>query len=448
MIKTDPPPNILATNEVFQDPAQAHSVLSAIYYNMVNNRGYFTAGNITIYAGVCADEFIPYDPANQLYSEFYQNKLQATNFQVGDIFWSVAYKCIFQANAVIENVPMTNFADSIKNELIGEARFVRAFCNFYLVNFFGDIPIVTTTNWQKTNLLYRSNQRDVYDFILKDLEYARTVLPRRFTATDMERIIPGYFAVVALLARVYLYQKNWRAAEAASGELIGNTGLFSLVGLNDIFGPNNKEAIWQIKQLNTQTNLFAAPEGLLFIPQVKNSDIPPVVYLYADFLTSFDRQDRRRYDWIDSTKVAPTGEVYYYPHKYKVGYEQLANSYKEYHTVFRLAEQFLIRAEARLNLGNINGAVNDLNAIRTRGGLKDLPNDISWENAFVELIKERRIELFAEWGHRWLDLKRWSIAGSVLKPVKGSEWQEDDTLYPIPASEIIANPNLTQNGGY
>lgn len=448
MIKIDPPSNVLTTSEVFETPGQAQSALAGIYYRMVNDASTFSAGRITLFAGLSADEFILFDPNNQLYSQFYNNELISSNGSVGTVFWRYTYRLIFEANSIIENVEKANFRDSIKAELVGQAYFLRAFCNFYLVNLFGDVPNIRTTNWQKTNLAERNTVDEMYTAIIEDLQQARLKLQKRFLATSGERIIPNYYAATALLARVYLYRKNWKEAELLSGEIIDATDLFSLVDVDKIYTPNNSEAILQLKQQNLQTNLFASPEGVLFIPRTKNSNLAPVVYLYPDFLNAIDLKDRRKTAWIDSTKLTTTKLVYYYPFKYKVGNGQTGSGYTEYHTVMRLSEQYLIRSEAMLNMMQLDAAIDNLNVIRQRAGLLKLDYTSDVKEIKTELMAERRIELFAEWGNRWFDLKRWGIAGEVLSGLKKNTWNDTDTLYPIPLSEIATNPNLTQNEGY
>lgn len=125
-----------------------------------------------------------------------------------------------------------------------------------------------------------------------------------------------------------------------------------------------------------------------------------------------------------------------------------AGNISEYYTPLRLAEQYLIRAEARANQDNLNGAVDDLNVIRKRAVLTTLLNSLTQAQVLAAVAQENRIEFFAEWGHRWLDLKRTGQADAVLGSLKGSNWQTTDQLYPIPISEILRDPNLEQNPGY
>ncbi len=118
--------------------------------------------------------------------------------------------------------------------------------------------------------------------------------------------------------------------------------------------------------------------------------------------------------------------------------------------VLRLAEQYLIRAEARAETGDLTGALDDLNVIRSRAGLANSTASTQ-EEILAAILHERQTELFTEWGHRWLDLKRTGNVDDVMPTVaaeKGGSWETTDQFYPVPLSEIDRNPNLTQTPGY
>jgi hypothetical protein len=119
----------------------------------------------------------------------------------------------------------------------------------------------------------------------------------------------------------------------------------------------------------------------------------------------------------------------------------------EYTMVLRTAEQYLIRAEARARQNNLDGARSDLDSIRLRAGLSPLPDNLNQAQLLLAVEQERRVELFAEWGHRWLDLKRTGRALTVLSAEK-PDIDENDLLLPIPASSINANVFLEPNPGY
>jgi hypothetical protein len=175
-----------------------------------------------------------------------------------------------------------------------------------------------------------------------------------------------------------------------------------------------------------------------------SSSIIPRYALTNDLLSAFEVADNRKTNWLNSNTV--NSVQYFYPYKYKLGYDGLPEPQENF-VVFRLAELYLMRAEARARQNNIAGALADLNKIRNRAGLAELLT--TDQNVLLTAIAhERQVELFCEWGSRWLDLKRLGLAGPVLSVVKSPAWQNTDVLYPIPQTEISKNQSLTQNPGY
>jgi hypothetical protein len=116
----------------------------------------------------------------------------------------------------------------------------------------------------------------------------------------------------------------------------------------------------------------------------------------------------------------------------------------------RLGEQYLIRAEARVQQNDITGAISDLNLIRKRAGLPGtLANDKA--SLLAAIMHERQVEMFTEWGNRWLDLKRTKSVDTIMNivaPAKNTTWNSNWQWYPIPVNDIIQDPNLVQNDGY
>lgn len=186
---------------------------------------------------------------------------------------------------------------------------------------------------------------------------------------------------------------------------------------------------------------FNTQEAIFFVPG--SSTQAPVYPLRDGLIAAFEPGDKRLGVWTGNTVIG--SQVFYYPYKYKVTSGSPAS---EYHVVFRLAEQYLIRAEARMQEGNVEGAINDINSIRTRAGLGMLSLSLTPDQVAVAISQERRIELFAEFGHRWLDLKRTGKADLVIGTLKPSTWRPEAALWPVPQAQRNANPFLTQNKGY
>jgi len=427
---------------MFSSDIMANSAVLAIYSKMIGENGFASGSTMSVsfVGGLSADELETHTIVNTI-REFYNNSISADNSLVENGLWNKAYTCIYAANSVIEGLRLyKGVSDSTKAQLLSEAFFIRAFSHFYLVNLFGDVPYVTVTDFRVNDAVSRIPQWQVYQHIALDLDTARS-LSQHNVYID-ERIRPNRWAATALLARVYLYNQQWAQAAAMADSLISHNDIYAIAdSLNDVFLANSREAIWQLKpnkpDINTWEGNILILTGAPGIAEDNSTVLSP--YL----LQAFEPGDRRKSHWIDSISAAGAN-TWYFPYKYKI---KTGDSPKEYSMVFRLAEQYLIRAEARAQLGDITGAKADLNVIRARAGLP--PVQVSSPDELLSAIAhERQIELFSEWGHRWFDLKRSGQSDKILSSIKPLYWQPTDTLYPIPRNEITLNPRLTQNAGY
>jgi hypothetical protein len=450
LVEVNPPVTSTNAGLVYASDISATAGLTGIYTAMSQDGVINGPASLSLYPALSADELTLFsevtDPA---YIGYYQNSLTSVN--PGN-FWSSIYSSnyIYAANAAIEGLDASSsLTPAVKQELLGEAKFIRAFCYFYLVNLYGDVPLVLTTNYKINASIGRTDKADVYKQIILDLKDAETLLGDNYLdvtllRTSSERVVPNKWAAKAMLSRAYLYTNDWVNAETEASNVINNTALYDTVSVNDVFLVNNRESIWQLQSVN---GAFAnTSDALLFILHVtgpNNSGSP--VYLSESLKNSFELGDKRKDAWLDSVNVA--GTTYVYPAKYKLN--QMASISSERTVILRLAEQYLIRAEARAKQTNLAEAVLDLNLIRRRAGLP--PTTASTQADLLNaILHERQVELFIEWGHRWLDLKRTGNADAILKPIKGSNWQTTDQLYPIPQSDIDKNPSLKgkQNPGY
>jgi hypothetical protein len=257
---------------------------------------------------------------------------------------------------------------------------------------------------------------------------------------------PNKWTATALLARVYLYTNDYSNAETEASKIIGNSA-FQLMPLNNVFLKDSKEAIWQLQAIGTGTASNTGEGQLFVLPSTGPSASQPV-YLSNNVVNNFESGDQREINWV--AKAGTTN--YYYPNKYKIG--AVNTTLQEYCVVFRLAEQYLIRAEARAKQNNLNNAITDLDSIRNRAGLPliSVTNPgISQASLLDKILHERQVELFTEWGHRWFDLKRTNTIDAIMggiTPTKNGTWETTDQLYPIPQSEVDKSPQLRQNPGY
>jgi hypothetical protein len=424
------------TATVFSSDADAENALTGMYIGVMNSPRTLLNGGMSLYAGLSADELANTGPNPD---PFRTNELTSGNI-ICSTLYSTAYNVIYMANSLIAGLDASNgVSPAVKAELRGEAEVVRAVEYFYLVNMYGGVPVVTGIDFSVTSKLARDPIEAVYAQIEADLADAQQVLPAGYLSTPGypgARTRPNRLAATALLARVWLYRGQWAMAELEADTVIG-CGLYQLEpGLDSVFRADSREAIWQLQPVNaTLTTAEATAFDTKLGPR-------PGYQLTSWWLGAVEAGDQRRVHWVDSARLGPA--IYYYPYKYKL--TALSPVDTEYNMVIRLAEVYLIRAEARAMQGDIGGAQADLDTVRGRAGLGATgANDIP--GLLAAILHERQVELVAEWGHRWLDLKRLGMAGAVLGNEKPG-WVGTDTLYPIPAGDLTANPKLVQNPGY
>ncbi|NRF37580.1 RagB/SusD family nutrient uptake outer membrane protein [Pedobacter foliorum] len=467
LVEIDGPITNVSSKDVFSTDATAIGAITNLYAKMASLNdlnGTNELPTLSCIAGLSADELTLFRLANntQMFS-LYQNSLTSSK---DFTYWSAIYSELYIVNSALEGISISNsLTPEVKQQLLGEAKFMRAFYYFYLVNLYGDVPLVINTDYTINASIKKSSKSKVYEQIIADLTDAQNLLSDRYLKIDCitpypigseERLRPTKWAAISLLARTYLYTGNWGGAESQASKIIENTAQFHLESLDKVFLKNNAESIWQLQSVNEGVNTFDARTFLLPVSGPGMQQNP--VYLYEGLVNNFDDEDQRKNMWINSVVV--DGIIYYYPYKYKVPPKANTNTsfipITEYSMVMRLAEQFLIRAEARTQNNNLEGAVLDVDKIRERAGLaatkSKFPNITKSE--LLELIsKERQLELFTEWGHRWFDLKRTGKIDEVMAimtPKKGntSGWKSYQQYYPISIDELKKNPNLMPTPGY
>lgn len=438
------PDNKMVREVVFENDGTARSAMTGIYNELF--RVTFSNGqrnSITILSGFSGDNISNIYDTNIERIQFEQNEITPDNSGNLNI-WSSAYNIIYMANSLLEGLEDSEgLTEQLKTQLEGEARFVRAFSYFYLVNLYSDIPLLLSTDYGENQLSSRTPMAEVYEQIIDDLLLAEELMGIEFP--ENERTNLNSYSASALLARVYLYLEDWNNAQTFSSKVIEASSNYEiLTDPEEVFLANSKEAIWQISPiggggLSTHTN-----EGNLLIVDPVFSFLAGIE-LEEEFVEVFDEEDKRLANWVGYD----SGLDVYFAHKYKI---RNSSDYpiEEYSMVMRLAEQYLIRAEARTHKGDLAGALQDIDTIRERAGLPLLSEtnpEIGQQELLDEIIEERRKELFTEWGHRWFDLKRTGRADEVLGN-QNPLWEASDIWYPIPSEERIRNPNLSQNEGY
>jgi len=452
LVDIPPPENLLVSENVFSNSKTAAGVISNIYSQMSLDGSYSAgASSFSLICGLYSDELTDWSVGGNDQAQFYQNNLNDRN-SIILAKWGELYKYIYVCNATIEGLQESNLNQAVKKQLIGEAKFVRAFQLFYLVNLWGDVPVPRTKSYLANANLRKSPRDSIYSLIKRDLLDARDMLSSQFLSSDLvtaypERVRPTKWAASALLARVYLYTQDYLSAEAESSEIINKSDLFSLEAPSNTFLKDSKDAIWQIKAEGSSSGTFNSLEAYTY--DITNGiDFLHSVSLAPAVVRLFGVEDLRLKSWIGVYEESP-GNQYYYSLKYKNPAYYTAPT-TEYTVVLRLAEQFLIRSEARLHLSRMNEAQEDVNMIRRRSGLNDTTIN-NKEMGLNVLLQERQRELFLEWGHRWMDIKRQPDLDSKMTNVtvgKGATWVDYKVVFPIPRTELESDKSLEQSRGY
>ncbi|MCS6905869.1 MAG: RagB/SusD family nutrient uptake outer membrane protein [Bacteroidia bacterium] len=437
-LDVDPTPdNVVDEQNAITNIRELEAAINGIYDGLQNENYY--GQYYTLWPDLAADN-LRWTGSFITNREVDIRRILATNVTVFEI-WRRLYSTINRANRVIdaiERVPGIN-AES-KKQYLGEARFLRALAHFDLVRLYAKpynnstatsdlgVPIIkkaTYTIAQASEGVTRNTVAEVYDFVIQELLACEELLTDAFFPKRASSI-----AAKALLARVYLYKQDWQKAEAKATEVINLMPPLT-TRYQDIYQvKNSNEAIFELQFLNNDPNylafwLFPAEYGGRH--EYEPTEELFMAYQENDLRLAFNLVPA---DTLNS--IPPFAKKYY----------RIATNDDNCH-ILRLAEQYLIRAEARAQQNNLSGALEDLNAVRLRAGLQEASADTQAE--VLRLVeKERQCELAFE-GHRWFDLVRTGRAEEVL----GISPQERFRLvFPIPQAEIVRNPKLVQNPGY
>src|SRR5690606_31676065 len=167
---------------VFSDESTAVSAVLGIYYKMYGSGKFASGGErgVSTLTGLSSDEMKNYPQTDAVVLQFERNELQGDNPLVLAL-WNSLYETLFQANAVLEGInSASQIPNATINQLTGEVLFIRAFCHFYLLNLFGDVPLVITTDYRLNSSIARTASEDVYNQIVTDLQRAIEVLRKEY----------------------------------------------------------------------------------------------------------------------------------------------------------------------------------------------------------------------------------------------------------------------------
>ena len=357
-------------------------------------------------------------------NEFFNKNVLNDNSFVGSN-WSGAYQIINQANIVVDNGDMVTSSEDTKNRVIGEAKFLRAFSYFELVNSFAlpyqsgqdnsqpgvPLRLVGITDFSGDHAMARSSVEEVYAQIINDLDDAYAKLPAS------NGIFADKYAAKALLARVYLQQGNYAEAAEAANDVIENSGHQMTPTFAEAFNnqSDSSEDIFAIQYSSTDETSVMVSFYASGANGGRGGDIP-ILQGYLDLFDAPDEDERASFFYVDSEKTLTS--------KYTDAFSNLSK--------FRMAEMHLIRAESNFRENTSLGMVplDEINALRARSSAPPLGA------LTIELIlNERDLELGFE-GFLLQDLKR------TGRPVGDIPFDDERLLWPIPIGEINTNPSI------
>lgn len=428
-------------------PVTARAAVAGLYDGLQGTSYY---GGTFLHFGDLSAEDVEHTGTFTTYREVDQNTITADNSTIEGM-WDGLYRVIGRANIVILKVPTVTGLDPVeRDQMLGEAHFIRALTYHNLVKFWGDtaasglgvpIRLVPAPDIPSSATITRATTGAVYTQILSDLSEAQALMS---FVDSTRRASLG--AVHAIRSRVYLYQKNWAGAEAQA-ESVAAMGYTLAPQFSDLFTPDGGDTPEDILRVNftpTEFNLLGFYYRAKGLAAGRREITPSNVLIRAwDSDTNFTGAPAT-YNPVDARgqwSVAFQGTTKYgskYPTS--VGAEDL-------HAI-RFAEVLLIQAEAEARQNKLGEAEATITPIRTRAGLPALGlGALTQQQAIDAILRERRFELAYE-GDRWPDLVRTGRAGAYLASFVPAR-PAYQVLYPIPLNEIdVTIPPLVQNPGY
>ncbi|WP_162890679.1 RagB/SusD family nutrient uptake outer membrane protein [Salinibacter ruber] len=461
------PEQSLPIDQVFQDVSGAQSALTGAYSGLQADGVY---GGFQVMAGDFTADIATFDGSFTTWQQAAAFNVSSTHGPTDNI-WDDHYDVINRANLIIENAPNIEGADQGQiDDLVGQAKFIRALSYFNLVRWFAqpyepgasnDQPgvILQTDGVQSTDPDFnqpRASVGDIYGQIRTDLEDAISRLD-----VKAERIRAGQAVANALLAKVSLYQGRYDEAAARADTIITERDGFTLSDDPTVPYANesNPEIIFSTSFSsidNSGTNAFMSS---FYLP----SDFGGRGDITANsqFLSDAESGDRRATATTglglsdDNPGPEIKGDNLLYSYGDGGGTPAAWTNkwtnpnFGDDMPVLRVAEMYLIRAEGRVRgSGSASDARDDVNAIRSRAGLNNVSSSLSGQALIDEIIQQRRYELAFE-GDRRHDLQR---LGRPITSGSGTVQPGDSQrILPIPAREIEVNDALdqsSQNPGY
>jgi starch-binding outer membrane protein, SusD/RagB family len=495
-------PNGPTSADIWKTADYAQKGVNAIYstYHRVGLSRFQFFVNV-----IRSDEGLSASPNSNLVNNFDIFHVTDYNYFETRSFYQDCYVGINRANQVLDNVPNITMDEAVKNQLLGEAKFMRGLFYYYLADYWGNVPIVLHTTSTSDQSIANSTQTEVWAQVEKDLTEAVQMLPVSYDANNVGRATRG--AAYALLGKAYMQEREYQKALDAFAWLVTGDGknVYDLVpNYRDNFVEpfeNNKESVFEFQHalnpsdnhdddvnsgadnLNYGTSIepFFAPRGVQPFGFTDGQARRWVVWEFLKEPTTTGGRDPRvdASFLYDSTDVrGPDFSLVYGQTftslNYPDGPEDLPGQsrtvcFRKFLTDFtgntssfhsgnnyrfiRYADVLLLYAEALNQLGQTSQAYPYVDRVRVRAGLAPLSTAMPGltQQEFLNQLKHERITELSGEGHRWEDLARWGDLGPQLasRDAGFANFKVGrDELLPLPQQDIDADPNLHQNPGY
>ena len=468
------PESIIAPDAFFKTADQCQQATNGVYSHLpgiFNQEGFWSVT-------MGATDLFMFNGGSISVKALQDYNFSASTETNSSVVWSNCYAGIKNANFVISRVSGSSIDDATKSQLLGESKFLRAMYYYILSNTFGDVPLWTTElEVEKISVLPRSPLKEVRDQMILDLKDAAASLPLSYASTQTGRVTKG--AALTLLAKVYLFNKDWKNAYDAAFQVTKDGQYILLPKYADLFDPynkskNNKESIFEIQykrnaetNQNIVTNSFytwffplgdaagGTYAGVNFGSTILQSY--PEYYPSQFLVDLYKPEDQRRevslawgFNGQTFTKGPIAGRPWFGPKFWDLTANRTASEKNLY--FLRYADVIMILAEASNELGN-SEAITYLNMIEKRAGLPDLDNSSSQQQIRSFIMDERAREFVGEFQRKW-DLGRWNKLVDALSAISSENVngaknvKPYHSLFPIPYNEMVKNGNLIQNDGY
>lgn len=383
--------------------------------------------------------------------------------------WKPFYRVVNQCNLLIDRIPQladdkftSSNVEKTRNWYLGQAYFMRALTYFQMTRIWGDLPLEVTPIYQPEDIVIKGRTADtaIMRLIIDDAKRAANLMPWE----DNDKAFATQGAALALLAHAYAWKRDYQNARIYTDSLIrksASTGLYALEHIGNgadpkdirtaIFSPSggSREVILRLNNsyaLNEGTALSSVASHTLKTPYIQLNENTPAILPKKINQHYADRNDKRLSDVVGFFGLMTAADPILIKYK-DVGYKNAATYAEPYaesnFIIFRLADVYLLHAEALFYTGDEAGAMQYVNTIRSRWGAGDIEPTLTGTMLKREILDERFRELIGE-GHNFYDQVRnreypsWFSGDRAMPENKG--W-----LWPISGDAFVNNPYMDQN---